>query len=278
MGAITKIEWCDHTFNPWWGCTQVSPLCDHCYAMLLDARWFKRAHWGSGAARRYFSDSYWAQPLVWNLRACAEGRRRRIFCASMADVFDKEVAQAVRDRLWTLIRCTPQLDWIVLTKRIINAPAMLPSDWGSGYKNVWLIISVDQTSLERDAPKLLSIPAVVHGASVQPQLAPVRLGSFAASLQWVIIGGESGAGARPFDLEWARSLVAECAAARIAIFVQRLGSRPVEAGGRLQLADRAGGSWDEWPFDLRVRQFPDEFIAASGLAHGAIQDCESGAE
>jgi len=277
MGAITKIEWCDHTFNPWWGCTQVSPLCDHCYAMLLDARWFKRAHGGSGAARRYFSDSYWAQPLVWNHRACAEGRRR-VFCASMADVFDKEVAQAVRDRLWTLIRCTPKLDWIVLTKRIINAPAMLPSNWGSGYKNVWLIISVDQTSLERDAPKLLSIPAVVHGASIQPQLAPVRLGSFATSLQWVIIGGESGAGARPFHIEWARSLVAECAAARMAIFVQRLGSKPCEASGRLQLADRTGSSWDEWPFDLRVRQFPGPFITANGLAHGAIQDCESGVE
>jgi len=125
---------------------------------------------------------------------------------------------------------------------------------------------------------LLSIPAAVHGASIQPQVAPVRLGSFAASLQWVIIGGESGAGARPFHLEWARSLVAECAAARVAIFVQRLGSRPLEAGRRLQFADRAGGSWYEWPFDLRVRQFPDESIGETGLAHGAIQDCESGAE
>ena len=98
-------------------------------------------------------------------------------------------------------------DWLLLTKRIGNAPEMLANDWGGGYPNVWLVTSVDQTELERDVPKLLSIPAVVHGVSIEPQLAPVRLGRFAPLLQWVINGGESGAGSRPFHLEWARALV-----------------------------------------------------------------------
>ena len=182
MGAVTKIEWCDHTFNPWWGCTQVSPLCDHCYAMMLEARWHKRAHWGPGAPRRYFGGAHWREPLTWQHAAQAEGRRHSVFCASMADVFDNEVDQAMRDRLWSLIRQTAKLDWIVLTKRIGNAPEMLPKDWGGGYPNVWLLISVDQAGLERDLPKLLAISAVVHGLSIEPQLTPVHLGDFAPRL------------------------------------------------------------------------------------------------
>jgi protein gp37 len=256
MGAVTRIEWCHHSFNPWWGCTQVSPLCDHCYAMTLDARWFRRAHWGPGGARRYFSDAYWAQPLDWDRRAHAAGARRRVFCASMADVFDNAADPAVRDRLWGLIRRTPNLDWLLLTKRIGNAAKMLPADWRDGYPNVWLIVSVDQAALERDVPKLAAVPAVVHGLSIEPQLAPVRLGRFAGWLQWVINGGESGAGARPFHLEWARSVADECQDARIPIFIQRLGSKPYYRGMPLHLADCAGRDWNEWPADLRIREFP----------------------
>ena len=103
----------------------------------------------------------------------------------MADVFDNDADPAVRDRLWGLIRQTPNLDWLLLTKRIGNASKMLPADWGDGYPNVWLIVSVDQTALDRDAPKLAAIPAVVHGLSIEPQLAPVHLGDFASLLQWV---------------------------------------------------------------------------------------------
>ena len=257
MGKITKIEWCHHTFNPWWGCSQVGPLCDHCYAMMLDARWFKRAHWGPRAPRRYFADAYWGEPLKWDRLAAVEARRHRVFCASMADVFDKAADPEVRDRLWRLIRATANLDWLVLTKRIGNAPKMLPADWANGYPNVWLVVSVDQPALERDAPRLLSIPAMVHGISIQPQLAPVRLGDFAPLLQWVIIGGESGAGSRPFHIEWARYLLAECASAATPVFVQRLGGKPYEGSMRLRLRDPAGGDWSEWPPDLRRREFPD---------------------
>jgi protein gp37 len=267
MGAVTKIEWCHHTFNPWWGCLQVSPLCDHCYAMMLDTRWFKRAHWGPRAERRYFDNDYWQQPLKWDRRAAAAGCRRRVFCASMADVFDNAADPAARDRLWRLVRRTPNLDWVLLTKRIGNAPKMLPDDWRDGYPNVWLIVSADQTALARDVAKLAAIPAVVHGVSIEPQLAPVRLDSFAGLLQWVINGGESGAGARPFHLEWARALAAECRTAGIPIFIQRLGSRPHQAGVRLRLRDAGGVDWSEWPADLRIREFPQQ--NASRSAPGA---------
>jgi protein gp37 len=224
--------------------------------MTLDLRWFARAHWGPGARRRFFGDAHWREPLKWERSAEVDGRRHRVFCASMADVFDNEVDQAVRDRLWRLVRQTPHLDWIVLTKRIGNAREMLPDDWDAGYPNMWLLVSVDQAGLARDLPKLLAIPAVVHGVSIEPQLARVRLGRFARRLQWIINGGESGAGARPFHLEWARSLIAECAAAGTAIYVQKLGCNPFEGGRRLRLGDYAGGDWNEWPVDLRIRQFP----------------------
>jgi protein gp37 len=224
--------------------------------MMLDVRWHRREHWGVRAPRRTFDDAHWRQPLRWNSAAQAAGVRRRVFCASMADVFDNAVDQASRDRLWSVIRDTPRLDWVVLTKRIGNALKMLPDDWAGGYPNVWLVISADQAELDRDAPKLLDIPAAVHGISVQPQLAPVRLGKFARRLQWVINGGESGAGARPFHLEWARALIAECSEAAMPIFVQRLGAKPFEAGQRLRLTNRAGADLAEWPADLRVRQWP----------------------
>jgi protein gp37 len=174
----------------------------------------------------------------------------------MADVFDNRADPAVRERLWDTIRRTPSLDWLLLTKRIGNARKMLPANWGEGYRNVWLVVSVDQAAIAREVPKLLAIPAPVHGVSIEPQLAPVRLGRFAGRLQWVINGGESGAGARPFHLEWARSLLAECRSAGIPIFIQRLGSKPHENAARLRLEDRTGIDWSEWPGDLRVREFP----------------------
>jgi protein gp37 len=182
------------------------------------------------APRRYFDDEYWAQPLRWDRRAAAAGYRRRVFCASMADVFDNDADPGARHRLWRLIRRTPNLDWLLLTKRIGNAPRMLPADWRDGYPNVWLIVSTDQAGLERDVSKLASLPAIVHGISIEPQPAPVRLGRLAERLQWVINGGESGAGSRPFYLEWSQSLVAECRDAAIPIFIQRLGSKPHEGG------------------------------------------------
>ena len=224
--------------------------------MMIDVRWFRGAHWGSHAVRRYFGESHWSQPLEWDRQAQKDGQRHRVFCASMADVFDNEVAQFHRERLWEVIRRTRNLDWLILTKRIGNASRMLPRDWGGGYPNVWLIVSMDQSALQRDLPKLLALPALIHGASIEPQLGPVWLGKFARKLQWVIVGGESGTGARPFQIEWLRSLIKECTDAGTPIFVQKLGCKPFENSSRLQLNEFAGSDWNEWPMDVRVRQLP----------------------
>ena len=127
--------------------------------MMLDARWHKLAHWGPGAPRRYFGGAHWREPLKWQHAAQAEGRRHRVFCASMADVFDNEVGQAVRDRLWSLIRQTANLDWIVLTKRIGNASEMLPEDWalvmrmcGCSYRSIRRASSVMYRNCSRSPP------------------------------------------------------------------------------------------------------------------------------
>lgn len=124
MGKETGIEWTDHTFNPWWGCVKVSAACTHCYAETLAARWaFK---WGAAAAPRAFGDKHWNEPLAWNRKAIADGVRRRVFCASMADVFERRdnehgaTLDALRARLWLLIEATPGLDWQLLTKRPVS--------------------------------------------------------------------------------------------------------------------------------------------------------------
>ena len=167
MADHTKIEWADSTFNPWIGCTRIGPGCDHCYAeTLMDKRWHK-VRWGTGQPRRRTSPGNWLQPLVWendhaDFRAL-NGRKRRVFCASLADVFDNEVPAEWREDLFALIRATPHLDWLLLTKRIGNAQAMIRAalsnlDIGYDipftcwpYPNVWLGATVvNQTEADRD--------------------------------------------------------------------------------------------------------------------------------
>ena len=133
MGEQTGISWTDHTFNPWIGCTAVSAACDHCYAETLA----KRYGWDF-AARRRTSENNWRNPRRWNRAAERDGVRRRVFCASLADVFDNQVPPEWRADLWDLIRACPSLDWQLLTKRPQNIARMLPDDWGDGWPNVWL--------------------------------------------------------------------------------------------------------------------------------------------
>src|SRR5205814_2553649 len=131
MAQNSKIEWTDHTFNPWVGCTNVSPGCDHCYA----ESWSKRSglvKWGNSPRRRT-SEAYWRAPSKWQGGAAAfqakYGRRQRVFCASLADVFDNKAESEWRSDLFKLIAATPSLDWLLLTKRPQNIKKMLPSDW-----------------------------------------------------------------------------------------------------------------------------------------------------
>lgn len=273
--SLSKIEWCDFTHNPWWGCARVSPGCVHCYADTTATRWGHNTLWRRHGPRRVMSDQYWRQPLGWD-RAAAQGGPTRVFCASMADVFEASPEPEVRAfqdkeraRLWDLIEATPNLTWMLLTKRPQNVLGMAP--WGrDGWPgNVWVGTSVeDQQRAAERIPVLRTIPAAVRFLSCEPLLAPVALrggwlepellgfGSFGAdvalAVDWVIVGGESGPGARPMEIEWARSLVAQCQAAEVPVFVKQLGS--VWAKGRS--ADRKGGDPDDWPADLRIRDFP----------------------
>jgi protein gp37 len=252
MGEVTSIAWTQHTFNPWWGCMKVGPGCDFCYAEAFDRR-LRGDHWGTGKERRYFENFHWDAPLKWNREAEASGKRSRVFCASMADVFDNEVDQSHRERLWHLIRVTPMLDWQIVTKRIGNAPKMLPEDWGNGYPNVWLLSTVvNQEEAERDIPKLRAVPARIHGLSIEPQLEHIDLTRYALDPSWwVICGGESGAKARTFMLDWARSLRDRCTATGTPFFFKQTGSRP--DGERIK---GKGDDPAQWPDGIGVRQFP----------------------
>lgn len=178
MTANSKIEWTDASFNPWTGCTRISPGCDNCYAATMakrNPRVF--GSWDPGAPRQRTSEHNWRQPLAWNRRAAREGRRIRVFCASMADVFDNQAPPEWRADLWALIAATPHLTWMLLTKRPQNVAGMLPDGWGDGWPNVWLGTTVEnQAEADRRIPHLLAVPAKLRFLSCEPLLGPVDLG------------------------------------------------------------------------------------------------------
>jgi protein gp37 len=248
MAEKTGITWTDSTFNPWIGCTKVGPGCDNCYAeALMDKRWH-RVQWGSGKARQKTSASNWQAPLHWEKHheafALRRGRRRRVFCASLADVFDNEVDPTWREDLFALIAKTPNLDWLLLTKRIGNVPAMVAMIPGWLPPNVWLgATMVNQAEYDRDVRKLLAVDASVRFLSVEPMLGPIRGGLDLHGLDWVIVGGESGHNARPIRREWIDGLRAECAAAGVAFFFKQWGGPSATAGG----CDLDGAEFKGWP-------------------------------
>lgn len=263
MGANSAIEWTTHTFNPWIGCMKISAGCANCYAEALDRRW-GHSNWGPAKTteRRRTSASYWRQPLAWNKAAAGAAARPRVFCASMADVFeDHPDVHEWRADLRALIDDTPNLDWLLLTKRPQNVMEMI-GDWSYPHvgipSNVWIGTSVeDQAAADERIPHLLQVPARVRFLSCEPLLGPVDLGAipyqgdvpyrldvlrgryyqhrresstdFAFGLSplrpinWVIVGGESGHGARPMHPDWARSLRNQCQAAGVAFHFKQWG-------------------------------------------------------
>ncbi|WP_068312826.1 phage Gp37/Gp68 family protein [Polycladidibacter hongkongensis] len=233
MAENSKIEWCDHTFNPWIGCSKVSPACDNCYAEAYDKR-FGGERWGVHAPRRLTSDVNWERPLSWNRKAAKEGKRYRVFCASLADVFDNHssIQPEWRARLWELIERTPNLDWLLLTKRPQNIQKLVPWEWFFPI-NVWIGTTVeDQKTADQRIKHLSKIPQAVRFLSCEPLIGPVDLTNvewfdglrfnalegklhgdtgYVFELEWVIAGGESGAKARPSHPDWFRSLRDQCA-------------------------------------------------------------------
>ena len=212
MAQNTKIEWSDHTFNPWWGCTKVSPACDHCYAEALSRR-VGLDLWGHRNTRRFLSMDYWRQPVRWDSLAKESGVRARVFCASMADVFEWGRELSVwRAKLWRLIDETPNLDWLLLTKRPHLIRRLIP--WqGEWPQNVWLGTTIEsQIWLEKRVPYLLENNAPVRFLSCEPLLGELNLNLALGKDQvnWVIAGGESGPGARPSDPDWIRNIRDQC--------------------------------------------------------------------
>lgn len=287
MADKTNIDWADSTFNPFIGCTKVSPACDHCYAER-DTKRFGRVQWGAGQPRVRTSAGNWKKPLQWDKKRFMEcgscgwrgeleaelcgcpscnsignlnDARRRVFCASLADVFDNEVDPAWRRDLFNLIVSTPALDWMILTKRIGNAARMieetlpenmkaLPQDHPLAWPwpNVWIGATIcNQKEADRDIPKLLEVPAAVRFLSIEPMLGPVDLQPWLENghpsdadiqhpthgmhylrygtpqIDWVIVGGESGPEARPMHPDWARSLRDQCAAVGVPLLFKQWG-------------------------------------------------------
>ncbi|VWD01420.1 phage Gp37Gp68 [Burkholderia aenigmatica] len=319
MSENSKIEWCDHTFNPWEGCQKVGPGCDHCYAEARNARFAggTAVNWGPGAARRRTSPANWRKPLAWEAAHAeffaAHGRRQRVFCASLADVFDNAVDPAWRVDLFRLIAKTPSLDWLLLTKRIGNARAMLNevvdelshgiNTWDElPWPGVWLGATVvNQAEADRDIEKLLMTPTRRRFLSMEPLLGPVDLqpwfdptggccmremqscencpadapwihgptteyaedgsGYSSPEIDWVIVGGESGPGARPMHPDWARDLRDQCAAAGVPFLFKQWGEwtdgqNVQRHTGIVKTADRFGDAW----------MFGEENLASYGHA------------
>lgn len=252
MAANSNIEWCHHTFNPWIGCTKISPACDNCYAETWDQRFTGGARWGAKAERTRTKPANWNKPLKWNQEAKELDIRYRVFCASLADVFDNKVPTDWRDDLWALIRATPHLDWLLLTKRPQNisrpASSMLPEDWGDGYHNVWLGVTVEnQDELLRRVPVLSVMPAALRFISAEPLLGPLQFPhGWINSFQWIIAGGESGPDCRDVDDDNFRLLRDQCKSEDIAfLFKQYSGAAKAQIKAKGRELD--GVVWDEYP-------------------------------
>lgn len=247
MAEDTAISWADATFNPWVGCEKVSPGCAHCYAeTLVTGRMNRPGTWGADGVRERTAPSTWRHPLSWARKARAGllpngkssyGRRPRVFCASLADVFEpRPELEPWRSELVDLICETPELDWLVLTKR-----PELARDWWKKWRhdqtypespfeaitiphNVWMGTSVENARFTWRADALREIPAAVRFISAEPLLGslvtpgryddllwrnPLNL----AGIDWLIVGGESGGpAARPMHPRWARELRDLCLA------------------------------------------------------------------
>lgn len=267
MGAETGIAWADSTFNPWWGCVKISAGCTNCYADTFDRR-LGGDHWGPRKPRRFFGEKHWNQIPKWNRQAEAAGVRRRVFVASMADWAEYLPTShpshyamiAARQRMWMQIHDAPWLDFLMLTKRE-DRLWLLPwisqrEDYGSDpWDNVWVGVTAEnQEAADRRIPALLATPAAVRWVSHEPALGPIRFGGMdvplsvvlddTAKIDWVITGGESGHGRRPFDEDWARHMRDQCWAAGVAFFYKQ---KVTAEGVKIETPKLDGERWTQFP-------------------------------
>ncbi len=329
MGEITHIAWCHHTFNPWIGCNEVSPGCLHCYArQLAEAR--LGAQWGAQTPRNLTATSTWQLPFRWNRMAEREGQRHRVFCSSLADVFeDRRDLDEPREWLFRMIELTPWLDWLLLTKRPQNILKLTPGRWYRGAPpGLWLGATMEDGKRTRErAPELINAARAlgvrVRFASCEPLLEDIAdemrpfLGERSwfgcgmgtqhprlhrgkgprgsdcprdelhhhhdfgcVGINWVIVGGESGAKPRLFDVKWAQGLIADCRLTGVPLFMKQTGAwtnwrdhdghdlggaglTPAESRAAGGASHPAGANVLDFPDFLRVRQFPTDVAQAA---------------
>jgi len=286
MSENSLIEWTHHTVNPWWGCAPVSDGCRHCYATRIGRRLRRRVEWRQDGYRQPASPKHWGEPFRWQKRAQRTGKRERVFCASMCDVFElptvparAEQLDGLRRDLWHVIEETPDLDWCLLTKRPENIRRMVPDSWmeGGWPPHAWPMTTVEcQEVAKPRLDALAALPTHVTGVSLEPLLGPVDLrpwmwagGRASGPMDpplyeyeptgfpaWVIVGGETGAYARPISDRWVRDICdqveranqdahAEC---RVAFFFKSWGDNARgDKAGPLHGRELDGRTWDEVP-------------------------------
>jgi len=251
MGEKTEIAWTHHTFNCWRGCVKVSEGCANCYANAFSHR-MGEDFWGKDKPRKFYGEKHWNEPLKWNRKAFEAGVMNRVFCGSMCDCMeDRPDLLNERKRLFTLIEKTNNLIWLLLTKRPENFLKFLPQEWiKTPRENVWLMTTIENEKNMWRAKELAKVPAVVKGISMEPLLSEVSIKNVDPSITWFIVGGESGP--RMFDIAWARKIKKECEERGNSFFMKQMGSHPVG----MKLESYKGDDPEEWPKDIRVRDFP----------------------
>ena len=297
MADKSKIAWTDSTFNPWLGCTKVSAGCAHCYAeSQMDLRYGK-VKWGPSGTRVKTSVQNWNKPLKWNREAAKSGQRHLVFCASLADICEQwdgpildhhgnEIAgltmNLLRAELVRLIRATPNLTWLCLTKREESIHLILP------LPNIWMGVTVEGGETDhRWKDNLAHMPEYAkRWISYEPALSRLPIENWNEVPDWIIFGGESDQHekARPFKLDWLDRGLVQCRERGIVPFVKQMGDHlvlpndrfsewPNEGDGLIdmnpdyqprfqgedmavRLATSSGSDPSEWPERFRIREFP----------------------
>lgn len=247
MGVNSSIQWTDATWNPWHGCKKVSPGCKYCY-MYRD-----KERYGQDPTTVLRSKTNFNAPLKWN-----EGRL--VFTCSWSDWFIED-ADAWRNEAWDIIKQTPQHTYQILTKRPERIAEHLPADWGNGYSNVWLGVSVESQDQVWRISQLENVPAVLRFISFEPLIGPILDLFVSQQIGWIIIGGESGNETgvykyRPCDPDWIEMIIDDYKkfSPDTKIFVKQLGTYFAKFN---HLTDRHAGTMEDWPECFRIREFPN---------------------
>ncbi|MBI3159695.1 MAG: phage Gp37/Gp68 family protein [Chloroflexi bacterium] len=231
MAQKSTIEWTQATWNPWHGCTKVSPGCKHCY-MYRDKK-----RYGQNPKIVTRSKTTFHDPLKWD-------GARLIFTCSWSDWFIEE-ADPWRNEAWDVIKRTPNHTYQILTKRPERILENLPADWGNGWNNVWLGTSIENQEYVFRMKLLTTVPAWTRFISAEPLIGPIDFGDL-TGVHWIITGGESGPRARPMDLEWAKSIRDQCAKSGVLYFhKQNGGTAKIDGAWGGRRID--GQTWDAIP-------------------------------